>query len=60
MNLPRRQEMGKVLDDAGGREKLLQSAQDPAGGTPEQFARLIQKDSEKYARLARELKIRAE
>jgi tripartite-type tricarboxylate transporter receptor subunit TctC len=52
--------MGKVLDDAGGREKLLQSAQDPAGGTPEQFARLIQKDSEKYARLARELKIRAE
>jgi tripartite-type tricarboxylate transporter receptor subunit TctC len=53
-------EMGKVLEYAEVREKLHQSAQGPAGGTPEQFARLIQMDSEKYARLARELKIKAE
>jgi len=51
-------EMGKALADPAIRERLLQSAMEPIGGSPDHFAQLVRADIEKYARLARELKIR--
>jgi tripartite-type tricarboxylate transporter receptor subunit TctC len=53
-------EMGKALADATVRAKLLEVAQETVGGTAEQFAHVVRSDSEKYARLAKELKIKAE
>jgi hypothetical protein len=52
--------MGKALADSTVRARLLDVAQEVVGGSAEQFARLVRDDSERYARLARELKIKAE
>jgi tripartite-type tricarboxylate transporter receptor subunit TctC len=52
-------EIGKALADPAIRASFLQSAQDPVGGTAEQFARLVREDFEKYARLVKELNIKA-
>jgi hypothetical protein len=38
----------------------METTQEPLGGTPEQFADLVQQDSEKYARLAKQLNIKGE
>jgi tripartite-type tricarboxylate transporter receptor subunit TctC len=51
-------EMNKVLLNKAVRERLLEAAQEPVGGPPEQLAKIMQQDSAKYARLARELKIK--
>jgi len=40
------------------RESFLQSAQEPVGGSAEQFSRLIREDFDKYGRLVNELNIR--
>jgi tripartite-type tricarboxylate transporter receptor subunit TctC len=53
-------EIGKALADGAIREKLLEAAQEPVGGSPEQLARVFHEDSEKFARLAKELNIKAE
>jgi tripartite-type tricarboxylate transporter receptor subunit TctC len=53
-------EMGKALADLAVRARLMEVAQDAVGGSAEQFARVIRQDSEKYARLAKDLKIKAE
>jgi tripartite-type tricarboxylate transporter receptor subunit TctC len=53
-------ELGKALADAATREGLLQASMEPIGGSPEQFARHVRTDTEKYARLAIDLKIKAE
>jgi tripartite-type tricarboxylate transporter receptor subunit TctC len=53
-------EMGKGLADPAIRARLLESAQESVGGSPRQFANVIQDDSEKYGRLAKELMIKAE
>jgi len=53
-------EMGKALVDPTVRERLLEAAQEPVGGTPAQLASLVGQDFEKYGRLTRELKIRGE
>jgi tripartite-type tricarboxylate transporter receptor subunit TctC len=53
-------EMGKALADSAVRAKLLEVAQDAVGGSAEQFGRVVQEDFEKYARLAKELKIKME
>ena len=53
-------ELRNAMLDASVGEKLLQAAYDPVGGSPEQMAVLVREDSAKYARLARELKIKAE
>jgi len=53
-------EMNKALADATIRESLLQQAQEPVGGTIEQFTRLIREDFEKYARLTKELNLKIE
>jgi tripartite-type tricarboxylate transporter receptor subunit TctC len=49
--------MDKAVADKGTRESFLKSATDPSGGTPEKLAAAARADSEKYARLAKELNI---
>jgi tripartite-type tricarboxylate transporter receptor subunit TctC len=53
--------LAKATDDAlhenGVRDTLLKSAQEPVGGTTEQFAKLVRSDYEKYAKLVKELGI---
>jgi hypothetical protein len=45
--------------DATTRKSLLQTATEAIGGSTEQLARVAQQDSEKYARLVKELSIKA-
>jgi tripartite-type tricarboxylate transporter receptor subunit TctC len=52
-------ELDKALADPATRKTLQQTATEPVGGAPEQLARVVQSDSEKYARLIKELNIRA-
>jgi tripartite-type tricarboxylate transporter receptor subunit TctC len=51
--------MNKALAIPAVREVFVQSAQEPVGGTAEQFARLTREDFAKYERLSRELNIKA-
>jgi tripartite-type tricarboxylate transporter receptor subunit TctC len=51
-------EIGKALAEAAIKQNLIQSAQEPIGGSAEQFARLVREDFEKYARLVKELNIK--
>ena len=53
-------EMNKALAVAAVREVFLKSAQEPIGGTAEQFANLVRQDYAKYQRLTRELHIKVE
>jgi tripartite-type tricarboxylate transporter receptor subunit TctC len=48
----------KVLTAASARESFLKSATEPVGGSPETLARGARGDSDKYARLVKELNIR--
>ena len=52
-------EMDKALADAAVRKSLLQTATEAVGGSAEQLARVAQQDTEKYARLVKELNIKA-
>src|SRR5438477_3882205 len=47
-------EIGTALVDPAVRASLLQSAQEPIGGTAQDLSAIIRGDSEKYARLTRE------
>ena len=51
-------EMNNALVQASIRDSFLQSAQEPVGGSAEQFGRLLREDFAKYERLARELNIK--
>jgi tripartite-type tricarboxylate transporter receptor subunit TctC len=51
-------EMDKAVTDKATREAFLKSATDPAGGAPETLTVAARADSEKYARLVRELNIK--
>jgi tripartite-type tricarboxylate transporter receptor subunit TctC len=53
-------EMNKALLDKTVRERLLEAAQEPVGGSPERLTKIMQEDSAKYGRLASELKIKGE
>ena len=53
-------EMGRALADATTRKSMFETATEPVGGSADQFARVVQADSEKYERLAKELKIKVE
>ncbi len=53
-------EIGKALADAGVRKNLQDSAQEPIGGTAEQFAQLVREDYAKLGRLVKDLNIKAE
>jgi tripartite-type tricarboxylate transporter receptor subunit TctC len=52
-------EMNKALAEAAVRDSFLQSAQEPVGGSAEQFLRLVREDFAKYERLAKDLNIKA-
>jgi len=52
-------EIGKALRDDKVRTSFVEQAQDPVGGMPEQFAKLVREDYDKYERLVRELNIKA-
>jgi tripartite-type tricarboxylate transporter receptor subunit TctC len=51
-------EFGKALAVPSIREGMLKAANEPVGGSPEQFARLVRDDSAKYAKLSKELGIK--
>jgi len=51
-------EMNNALVQALIRDSFLQSAQEPVGGSAEQFGRLLREDFAKYERLARDLNIK--
>jgi tripartite-type tricarboxylate transporter receptor subunit TctC len=53
-------EIDRALSDQAIREKMLEVAQEPVGGSAEQLASLLQRDSAKYARLAKLLNIKPE
>jgi tripartite-type tricarboxylate transporter receptor subunit TctC len=53
-------EIGKALADPAIRQNFLEADQEPVGGSRAQFTRFIQEEYEKYARLAKELNIKAE
>jgi tripartite-type tricarboxylate transporter receptor subunit TctC len=51
-------EMHKAVSDKATRESFMKSATDPAGGPPERLTAAARADSDKYARLVRDLNIR--
>jgi tripartite-type tricarboxylate transporter receptor subunit TctC len=53
-------EMDTALTDPVIRARFLEAALEPVGGSVQQFSALIREDNEKYARLAKELRIRLE
>ena len=53
-------EIGRALADAAIKANLANSAQEPIGGSAEQFARLVRDDFAKYERLVKELNIKAQ
>lgn len=52
--------VSKALADPAVRKGFLDSAQEPTGGTADQFALLVREDYAKFARLVKELNIKAE
>jgi tripartite-type tricarboxylate transporter receptor subunit TctC len=53
-------EINKALADPAVRKNLLDSAQEPVGGTTDQFATLVRADYATFGRLVKELDIKAE
>jgi tripartite-type tricarboxylate transporter receptor subunit TctC len=51
-------EMNNALVQTAIRDSFLQSAQEPVGGTMDEFAHLLREDYDKYARLVQELNIK--
>jgi tripartite-type tricarboxylate transporter receptor subunit TctC len=51
-------EIGKALADPAIRMNLLDSAQEPIGGTIERFAQLVRDDYAKYGRLVKDLNVK--
>ena len=52
--------INKAVADAAVRESFLKQAQEPVGGTAEQFLQLFRSDYSKYERLMKELNIKVE
>jgi tripartite-type tricarboxylate transporter receptor subunit TctC len=52
-------EIGKALADPAIRGNLEKSAQEPIGGTADAFARLVREDFGKFAKLVKELNVKA-
>jgi tripartite-type tricarboxylate transporter receptor subunit TctC len=53
-------EVNAALNDEKIRKTFIDQAQEPAGGTAEQYARLVRADSDKFARLVKELNVTVE
>ena len=52
-------EIDKALSDEKVRKNFTDQAQDPVGGTAGQFANLVREDYDKYARLVKDLHVKA-
>jgi tripartite-type tricarboxylate transporter receptor subunit TctC len=52
-------EIGKALAEPAIRDNLEKSAQEPIGGTPDAFARLVRDDFAKFEKLVKELNVKA-
>jgi tripartite-type tricarboxylate transporter receptor subunit TctC len=52
--------MNAALGDGKVRKIFTDQAQEPTGGSAEQYSRLVHEDSEKYARLVKELNVKVE
>jgi len=52
-------EIGKAITDPVVRKELLDSGQEPVGGTAEQFSNLVREDFAKFWRLVKDLDIKA-
>jgi len=50
-------EINKALSDPAVRKGLLDSAQEPVGGTVEQFTQFVREDYAMFGRLVKELNI---
>ena len=53
-------EINKAIADPAVQKNLFDSAQEPIGGTSDQFASLVREDYAKYGRLVKDLNINAE
>ena len=53
-------EINKALAESAVRDGFLQSGQEPVGGSAEAFSRLVRGDFVTYARLVKELNVKAE
>ena len=53
-------EINKTIADPVVRKNLLDSAQEPIGGTSDQFAALVREDYATFGRLVKDLDIKAE
>lgn len=53
-------EVNAALSDDAVKKILGDQAQEPAGGTAEQYAKRVHEDSDKYARLVKELNVKVE
>jgi tripartite-type tricarboxylate transporter receptor subunit TctC len=53
-------EIGRALADPGIAQRYAQAALEPVGGTPDDLAKLVREDFEKYARLVRDLRIKVD
>ncbi|MEJ0077901.1 MAG: tripartite tricarboxylate transporter substrate binding protein [Alphaproteobacteria bacterium] len=53
-------EINNALNDSAVRKGFADSAQEPIGGTPEQFAQFVREDYAKFGRLVKDLHIKAE
>ena len=53
-------EMTKVIQSADFRQRMAEIGAEPIGNTPEQMARQIKDDTDRYARLVREAKVSIE
>jgi tripartite-type tricarboxylate transporter receptor subunit TctC len=53
-------EINKAIADPTVRKNFLDSAQEPIGGTADQFATLVREDYARYGRLVKDLNIKAE
>ena len=53
-------EIGKALAEPAVQKSFLESAQEPVGGTADQFARLVFEDYAKYGRLIKDLNLKAD
>jgi tripartite-type tricarboxylate transporter receptor subunit TctC len=53
-------EIGKALADPAVRKNFFDSAQEPIGGTVDQFSHFVSEDFAKFGRLVKQLDIRGE
>jgi tripartite-type tricarboxylate transporter receptor subunit TctC len=53
-------EIDKAIADPAMRKSLLDSGQEPVGGTADRFAQLVREDYAKFGRLVKDLNIKAE